>query len=319
MLTALGQRARAWVSGTQPWTNVYGLARTVLALGTAGTLLFSHSTSLFRPGARVPEVPQCAGVRQASLFCLVPSDSLEVARWLAVILLLVVASGWRPRVTGLLHWWVTASLSVSALLLDGGDQVAAVLSFLLVPLALTDPRRWHWSAPPPPQAEPRDEQARLVAHSSHLATRLQMAGIYLHASVGKLKVEEWADGTALYYWMTNNLLGVPNWLQQMLMPLLTRPVVALLTWGVLVFEFLLFMALTFDRPARRLLLPLGIGFHLTIMVAYGLTSFFASMSAGLILLLRPLDEPFNFEPVWSRLKALVPQRTKGSSASVGQA
>ncbi len=316
MLMALGQRARFWVSGVAPWTNVYGLARTVLALGTAGTLMFSHSSSLFRPGARIPDVPQCESLRQASLFCLVPSNALEVARWLAVAILLVVASGWRPRLTGLLHWWVTASLSVSALVLDGGDHVAAVLSFLLVPLALTDPRRWHWSAPPPPQAEPRDEAQRLVAHSAHLATRLQMAGIYLHAAVGKLKVEEWVDGTALYYWMTNNFLGVPSWLQQLMMPLLSRPVVALLTWGVLVFEFLLFMALTFGRPARRMMLPLGIAFHMSIMFAYGLTSFFASMSAGLLLLLRPLDEPFNFGLMWSRLIGLLPLRTKRSSASV---
>jgi antimicrobial peptide system SdpB family protein len=134
---------------------------------------------------------------------------------------------------------------------------------------------------------------RLLARSAHVMLRLQMAGIYLHASVGKLKVPEWVDGTALYYWLTDDQMGVPGWLQRLLMPLLSRPTVALLTWSVLVFEFLLFMALVLDRKAQRVLLPLGILFHASIAVTYGLTSFFASMCAGLILLLRPLDEPFD--------------------------
>lgn len=303
MLTALGARARAWVAGPAPWSNVMGLARTLLALGTAGTLFFSHSTSLFRPGAKTPDFPQCLGMREVSLFCQVPPDALEVARWVGVVLLLVVASGWRPRLTGLVHWWVTFSFSTAALVTDGGDQVATVLTFLLVPMTLTDPRRWHWEAPPQRPAH-EDELRRLVARSSGVAVRVQMAGLYLHASIGKLKVTEWVDGTALYYWLTDGFLGVPPWLQQALMPVLVRPSVTLLTWGVLAFEFLLFMALTLGRPVQRVLLPLAVLFHATIAVTYGLSSFFASMCAGLLLYLRPLEVPFDFQAWGARLATL---------------
>lgn len=295
MLTTLGRRARGWVEATQPWTNVYGLARTLLALGTAGTLLFSHSTSLFRPAAGIPEVPICSGLQRLSLFCWVPRGHLEAGRWIAVALLLVVASGWRPRWTALIHWWVTLSLSICALLVDGGDQMATVLTLLLLPLALTDPRPWHWSPAPARAPTRQDELARLVALSAHLMVRVQMAGTYFHASLGKLKSDEWADGTALYYWFTQESLGVPRWFQHVMSPLLTSRWVALLTWGVLVFEFLLFMSLTWGRGSKRVLLSLAVAFHVSIAITYGLTSFLASMSAGLILLLRPLDEPFNFQ------------------------
>ncbi|WNZ61405.1 hypothetical protein QEG98_36945 [Myxococcus sp. MxC21-1] len=69
MLTVLGNRARAWVAGPSPWSNTYGLARTLVALGTGGTLAFSDTTTLFRPVAGIPEAPVCEGIRAASFFC----------------------------------------------------------------------------------------------------------------------------------------------------------------------------------------------------------------------------------------------------------
>lgn len=50
------------------------------------------------------------------LACVLPVKNLELARWLAVAILLLVASGWR-RVTGVLHWWVSFSLHANTLVL----------------------------------------------------------------------------------------------------------------------------------------------------------------------------------------------------------
>src|SRR5437867_307525 len=140
VLIPLGRTARRRANGA-PWTSAYGLARTVLALGTAGTLAANAPSTLFRPALGLPPAPYCTGPTQISLFCLLPSEQLWLARSLALAILFVVASGWRPRITAIPHWWVAFSLQVSATVLDGGDQVTAILTLLVLPVALTDPRR----------------------------------------------------------------------------------------------------------------------------------------------------------------------------------
>lgn len=313
MLTRLGERARAWVAGPSPWSNVYGVARTLIALGTCGTLTFSHTTTLFRPAVGVPEAPICEGMRQASLFCVMPSGWLEVARWTAVLLLLLVASGWRPRVTGVVHWWVTVSLHWSGVLTDGGDQIAAILSLLMVPVTLTDGRRWHWDAPPETDTAAR----RLIARSAWVALRAQVALVYFHACVGKFKVPEWVDGTALYYWLLDPGIGAPDWLARLMTPLLSSPLVALLTWSVLALELCLALGLVLGRESRRVLLPLGIAFHLGIAVFHGLISFVLIMFGALILLLRPFDTGFRFEWLGSRVRRWLPAPTPAAKAEAG--
>ncbi len=274
-------------------TDAYGLARTLIALGTLSTLLFSHSTSLFRPGTGIPQWPVCASVTKLSLFCVFGQQNLELARWVSVAVLLVVASGWRPRWTGLAHWYVAWSLILSAILVDGGDQIAAILALLLVPVTLADGRRWHWDpAPGGVPSTTRGFAARLVPLSFLFAARLQVAGIYLHASVGKLKVEEWRDGTAVYYWFTDAWFGFPSYLQ-FLAPALNQPlVVAGITWGAIVLELFLFTGLVMERRWRPWMMVAGMGFHLGIAAVHGLLSFALAMWGGLILFLWPLERPF---------------------------
>jgi antimicrobial peptide system SdpB family protein len=255
------------------------------------TLIFSPSSSIFRPATGLDGAPVCTGARAATLFCLVPRDRLEIARWCAVAILLVVASGWRPRITGILHWWVSFGFFATGVVIDGGDQCAGILSLLLIPVTLTDPRRWHWD----PAPVVREEKRMLVARVALAVTRLQVAGIYFHASVGKLPVEEWADGTALYYWLLHPSLGAPGWLAAILRPLLLNgPFVALLTWSVLVLEISLFMGLIAPKPTRKWLLVAGVLLHSGIIVLHGLVSFGLTMFGALILLLRPFEQELDF-------------------------
>ncbi len=289
MLTALGMRARR-LAARDPWTNVYGIARTLLALGTGLTLLVNRADILFRPAAGLPDCPLCSGPARFSFFCLFPKDRLELARWLAFLTLAIVASGWRPRLTGPVHWWIAFSLIASAVAVDGGDHVTAVLTLLLLPVTLTDARVWHWSAP---AEQEKGETRRLVAWSALLAIRLQVAGIYFHAAVSKCRVTEWVDGTVLYYWLTDPGFGSPPWLRPLLMPILTHAAtVALATWGVLVLEIALSMALVAPERARGGFLLAGIALHGGIALLHGLISFAIAMTAALILYLRAPDRPF---------------------------
>lgn len=288
-LIRLGKLCRNWAVQSKPWTNTYGLARTLLATGTAATLALSHSTTLFRPAWGVPEVPVCHGISRIGLFCVASNHHLELARWTAVVILLVVASGWYPRFTGPWHWWVSFSLASSAVLIDGGDQVSEVLTLLLLPVTMTDPRKWHWQI----SNQPQPHWKSLLALSSLIAVRVQVAGIYLHAAVGKLGVQEWRDGTALYYWFIHPDFGAPRPVWYVLEPLLRHgTTLALMTWSAIVVEICLFMALVMPKRAWGYFLLVGLVFHTSIAVIHGLVSFGFAMAGALVLYLRPTEKLF---------------------------
>jgi len=270
------------------WTDVYGVARTLLALSTALTLAFNSTATLFLQSAITHDNPPlCGGMRSIDPFCVTPAAHLEVARWLCVALLLVVGSGWRPRVTGLVHWWIAFGLHGSANILDGGDNVCAVLTLLLVPITLTDDRLWHWQRP---AIARQSSFARLVAASAFLVIRLQVSGIYFHAALAKTAIAEWGDGTALYYWLLHDEVGAPRWLVPVVHALLIRPtVVTLATWSIVVLEFVLSAALLLPARRRQPLLLLGLSLHAGILVVQGLFSFSLAMAGALVLYLRPLD------------------------------
>lgn len=278
----LNSAARGWAY-SNPWTAGYAVARSLMALSTAFTLIFTAPGHLFS-ALGTEARPLCGpSAARASMFCLMGSN-LQLARFVAIGALVVVASGWRPRLTGVVHWWVVWSFQISATLLDGGDQVAAVIALLLIPMTLADSRRWHWQ-----QSIDAGEVATLVALSSLLMIRLQVAGIYLQASVAKMGVPEWANGTAIYYVTLDHALGPPGWLAGVLRPLMANGfVVAAATWGTMLIELSLAAALFISPRRRRMFLWLGIGFHVLIVVLMGLISFSLIMISALLLYLTPV-------------------------------
>lgn len=278
-----------WLA-TRPWTDVYGLGRSLLAGALLLTLLANPTGLLFRPAGGIPLTPHCGGAAGNGLFCQMPAQ-LELARWIAIAILAVAVSGWRPRWTALPQWYVTWSYFTSATVVDGGDQLAAILSLLLVPLALTDARAWHWSAPDTTRAIA--PLASLSAWLATLAIRLQVAIVYFEAAVAKIRVDEWRDGTATYYYLLDPTFGAPTWLRPLAERVLTSAAgVTAITWGTIVLEAALFAGLVAEHRWRRVLLIAGIAFHAAIAVVAGLTSFGLVMTAACVLYLRPLDRPF---------------------------
>ena len=300
MLTRLGRRGVSFCETQPPWTRVYGLARTIVALSTATTLAVNSSDTLFRPGSGIAEFPACGGVRGVALFCQAPQH-LDWMRAIAVVGLLVVASGWRPRLTGLLHFWIAWSVQASMTVLEGGDHLASNLSLLLLPVALTDGRKWHWSAPPALQGD-GDYAKAILALSSLFVVRLQMCCVYFEAAVGKYAAPEWVDGTALYYWLTHPVFGSVPSIKGLLWPLLTNGfTVTAATWGVVLLEFYLAAAILLAPSRTRLPFALGVALHLGILVAQGLLTFSCVMVAALILYLAPRGPNMWFERLLSGL------------------
>ncbi|WDZ86560.1 hypothetical protein [Micromonospora cathayae] len=322
------------ISVPVPWGSWLGLARTLLATATAATLVFSDADTLFTPILGRGAGPHCAGPAGIGAFCLAGPEHADLVRWACVAVLLVVASGWRPRFTALPHWWIAFSVSTSVSIPDGGEQVNQVITLLLVPVLLADPRRWHWLPPPSPDRvvrapdgrAPRGEDtdgrdgngrrdvvggrgAVLVALAVVLlvAIRIQVAGIYFQASVAKFSKAEWADGTVMYYWLNHHSFGAPDWLQPVTDALVDRPVsLALLTWTPLFVEFSLAVSLLLRPAVRWWLLPFGVLLHVGIAVLMGLWSFSLTMIAAQLLLLVPMGT--HLPDTWRTVRKLVDRR-----------
>ncbi|MFB7227740.1 sporulation-delaying protein SdpB family protein [Streptomyces fimicarius] len=300
-----------------PWTNVYGLARTLVALATAGTLLWSGSDTLFRPSAGRDDIVGCDGLRSIGLFCHVPEQRLDVARLVCVAVLLVVASGWRPRWTALPHLWITYSVWANIAIPDGGDQIACNLAVLLALAALGDPRRWHWDDPPEERTDSVPAQVTAFACCSALfMAQLQMSFLYFQACVAKLPHAEWADGTAMWYWTNNLAFGAPGWLHPVVDLVVRQPLgVAALTWVPLFIELGLALALLLPRRHRLYLLAAGFLFHLSIALMMGLWSFAFAMWAGLVLLCLPLGAQLRAGP---RARSLTPPERRPAPAAAAR-
>jgi antimicrobial peptide system SdpB family protein len=284
----------AYLSRQKIWTNVYGVARSCIALGTFATFVLNDTSILFRPGVNLESLPICTYYNQFSLFCLL-SEHLGLARWISVIVLFFVIIGWAPRITGILHWYIVFSFTSSATLLDGGDHIATIITFMLVPITITDNRKWHWDDSHEIGNGHFSKMIRsLVAFSGFMIIKFQVALIYLNAAGAKLLVEEWQNGTAVYYWFNHPVFGASEWLQPMLYPLITNAYfVTLLTWGSVMIEFLLFACVLASNKLRRVGLVGGIFFHFLIFIIHGLFSFFCTMTGSLILYLYPRNEVFS--------------------------
>jgi len=259
------------------FTIVYGIGRTLLAMGLLITFLFNTNgmlfdETLFGQGT----IDNFAD--NINLFLLFGYENLWLAEIISIVILLVVISGFFPAVTGILHWWVAFSFTNAAALADGGDQVAAVLLLMLIPVTLLDRRKNHYLPP--------KEQGVLSRYVSSLMLKfiipIQMAAIYLHAVTDKLyKVVEWRNGTAVYYFSKDNVFGsvmLEN------MDLLSFTFTAtLFTWGTLLLELTLAGTLFMSYKNKKWALLLGVFFHFSIAVMFGLVSFMFSMVGGLVI------------------------------------
>ena len=182
------------------------------------------------------------------------------------------------------------------MVIDGGDQITGLFTLLLLPICWADSRKWHWTNET--ETTPKNYWQMvtiLMVISCFFVLRLQVAFIYFHAGIGKLGVEEWINGTAVYYWFNHPNFGLSPVLKPFFDPLLQGAfTVTLLNWGVVLFELLLFLGLAIPGKWRPVLLKAGLLFHLMIIVVHGLVSFFFAMAGALILYLGPIATGFQF-------------------------
>ncbi|MBT9607824.1 sporulation-delaying protein SdpB family protein [Microbacterium sp.] len=268
-----------------PFTPVLGAARSLLALATLLTIVATPHGQLFFRSVNYPDGVTCDRPFSAiSLFCVWRGDTGGIAVAVAVIVLLAVVSGILPAVTAVPHWWVAWSFNMSSPIPDGGDQVSAVLTLLLIPILLVDRRRHHWQIDRGYAS--RAPVAKVMAYTSLVLCAIQVCVIYFHAAVGKFPVEEWANGTVLWYWFQDPTFAPAEPLRTLMLWVAGSAAGgAVLTYGSLLIELLLAFALVAGPRYRAVMLVIGSLFHLGIAVCFGLWSFSATMVAALLLYL----------------------------------
>lgn len=183
----------------------FGVGRSLICFAELTVVLVTPSKALLTPVLTISDGARCGGVRAASAYCLVGGTShAEYARWILVAALLVAAVGYRPRWTAIPQLWAIYSIAVSITVPDGGESVGLIMSLLMLPILLTDNRTWQWSPP----AKPLHQSAHAIAYAAFWAVRLQLAYIYLDTAISKFGVADWANGTAEYYFLRDNMFGV---------------------------------------------------------------------------------------------------------------
>ncbi|MEU7165131.1 sporulation-delaying protein SdpB family protein [Streptomyces morookaense] len=249
----------------------FGWGRTLIALAHAVTLALTPPAYLMPPVIDQVRAPQCGSIRAVSAYCLGGHDiGQEWRRWIMVALLLLVASGWRPRWTVIPHAWITFSIGVSISLPDGGESIARIVCLLIIPLGLADDRIWHWSRP----VTPIGPTARGIAFAAFLAVRLQLAILYMQSGVSKWGVPDWLNGSAEFYVLRSPLFGVAGPLKSLMLWASDNSLIeAGMTWGAIIIEIVIAVFLLSSTRWRRTAFVLDVALHVSIIVTMGLWSF----------------------------------------------
>ncbi|QFZ21313.1 hypothetical protein [Saccharothrix syringae] len=224
----------------------------------------------------------CDGVRAPGLWCLTGTagPGAVLARAVAVVVLVAVLVGFRPRWTCVPHWYVAFSFAADATATNGGDRVTQVATALLVPLCLGDDRVWQWGAvrgPLPPHW-------RGAALAGLLGIRVQLCLMYLAAAVSKLGDPEWRRGTALHLVLHDPDYGASASVRDALGPVLgSYWLMALATWAVIAAQLVLAVTVLGGPAARRAALVLGTALHVAIGVVLNLPAFGLAVIALLVV------------------------------------
>jgi antimicrobial peptide system SdpB family protein len=216
------------------------------------------------------------------------------------------------RFTALFHWYISFSVYNSIVCGDGGDQVTATLTFLLLPLALLDPRRWHWENASAISAS-APFLVRITANAAAFLVQLQVSVIYVDSCIAKITVPEWSNGTELYYVMMNNYIGASSAVSWIVSGFVRTPGVVVATWTALVLEFLLGINLLLAPRARRTLFWFGIAFHAAIALFIGIPTFALAMFGALLLGVVPIGTSISeLTPRWKWLRSMAPGTTSAA-------
>lgn len=273
-------------------TNTLGLVRSILAFSTLCVILLNPIDILFHTGLGVTTIPNCTDSTLSSFnfFCLF-SFNLYIAKIVSIIILLFVIIGYYPKITGILHWWVALSVNTGLIIVDGGAQVASALTFLIIPLTLTDSRINHWNT----SVKAETEYNKIIAYLAIQALKIQISFIYFDAAISKVFAPSWTEGTAIYYFINDPVSGVSGIRQYILNSFFNVPLFLVFSTYLIIFLELVLALSIFNtnQNTKKVLFTIGVVFHIFIFLIFGIFTFVVAMFSALIILFVPIYRNFN--------------------------
>src|SRR6266487_2960956 len=110
--------------------NIIGFSRTLIAAGMLLTLIFNNIHSLLTPAyLQTLDLPSF----RVNFFLLFHSAHIVDMQVAAIIILLIIMSGYFMQITALFHFWIAASFYMLKPLVVGGDSINMLLTLLLIP------------------------------------------------------------------------------------------------------------------------------------------------------------------------------------------
>ena len=195
-------------------------------------------------GVLLRVVPYSTGARAALLV-------------LALTSAIGLALGLNTRVSASVGWLLNRVVALCFVGRNSGDGVVSVLCFLMLVAALLGHAQRVWAL----DARSSRADPAIPAVSLRLF-QVQLVGIYFFSGFHKLASPDWYRGEALYYaFQQTQWLRVPAGLLEHPLP------VGALSYGVLLFELLLFPVLVWMRPTRGPILVAGVAFHVGIALS----------------------------------------------------
>lgn len=257
-----------------PYKFNYQLPRTILASAQLSTLLFSNYNL-----SNNKEMNFLGKIVDLSIF------NLDYIKWIPILILIWVISGYYYKLSGVAHFLSSFLIFQTQILVEGGEQICVIVTFLLMIICFGDQRKNLWNK------DIKYTSNKFLFNFSKSAfsiIKIQVAIIYLFAASIKIKTDFWVEGSAMYYWINNPLFGANPFFRYILDPIFENHVFSsLITWGVLIIEFLLFGALFMNKRQKIYMFIGGVSLHVGIIFIMGLWSFGLIMIACLILYLEP--------------------------------
>jgi hypothetical protein len=208
----------------------------------------------FGPHALVPPDPARFSSLSAVMWAYDSSAWVHGLAWLFLVAATLATLGVWPRLSlGLVAYLHIAFQHRNPLILNAGDRLFAIVAVLALFLPL-GARFALFSR----QREGTVFGQRMI--------ELQVRLVYLMTAIAKLAEEPWRDGTALFHVLASPVLA--EWPIEVE----SRALIAVMTYGTLVFE-LAFALLVGWRPARRPLLLAGVALHLGIEITMRIPTF----------------------------------------------
>ncbi|WP_239700479.1 MULTISPECIES: sporulation-delaying protein SdpB family protein [unclassified Mammaliicoccus] len=270
-----------------PYSPILGVVRSVIAFSLLLTLTLNSSNTLFKPISQETDIINC-NYKEFTAFCSMNHDTyfdINITKYVVIICLIMIIIGYLPQLMGILHFYIAYSVQNTMSIVDGGDQVAMVMTFWLMLISLFDNRINHWH-----KKSNGWENNKVIGWGLITALNVQISYLYLNSAVTKMKNKEWLDGSAVYYYLNDNLYGLPRPLYNLFDFALETPIVGLITWGTLILQLLIFASIFSSYRFKKIVFYLAIFMHEIFALFMGLVSFSIVMLAVLIFYFHIYDD-----------------------------